>query len=228
MKTCNIQNNFISSCALICFSLTAAGNPPVFKQYPLPYAYNALEPYIDALTMEIHYSRHHAAYAKNFNEAVQSLSNVPSGIEEIMKNISKYPVAVRNNGGGYYNHNLYWEIMTPKGGGVPAGKVAEAIRQNFGSFEAFKEIFSKAASTRFGSGWVWLVSKKGKLTVSSTPNQDNPLMDIAEVQGTPVLCIDVWEHAYYLKYQNKRPDYIQAFWNVINWKKVNELYEKSL
>ncbi|MDR1666548.1 MAG: superoxide dismutase [Bacteroidales bacterium] len=228
MKTHNIQNNFVSSCALICFSLTATGHPPVFKQQPLPYAYDALEPYIDALTMEIHYSRHHAAYAKNFNESLQSLSDVPAKVEEIMKNISHYPVAVRNNGGGYYNHSLYWEIMAPKGGGEPSGKVAEAIRRDFGSFDAFKDAFSKAASARFGSGWAWLVSDKGKLAVCSTPNQDNPLMDIAEVKGAPILCIDVWEHAYYLKYQNKRPDYIQAFWNVIHWKKVNELYEKSL
>ncbi|MDR1672730.1 MAG: superoxide dismutase [Bacteroidales bacterium] len=224
MKT---RNNIISSCALICFSLTVSGNPPVFKQQPLPYAYSALEPHIDALTMEIHYSRHHAAYTKNLNDALQSLSDVPANIEDILRNISKYPVAVRNNGGGYYNHKLFWEIMSPAGGNI-SGKLAEAIRRDFGSFDAFKEAFEKAASTRFGSGWAWLVSDKGKLTVTSTPNQDNPLMDIAEAKRTLLLCIDVWEHAYYLKYQNKRPDYIQAFWNIVNWRRVSSLYENSL
>ncbi len=216
-------------CVLICFALSTEGKAQTFTQAPLPYAYNALEPYIDAMTMEIHYSRHHAAYTKNFNDALQSLTvQVPSNIEEIFKNISKYPVAVRNNGGGYYNHSLFWEFMSPNGGGEPTGKLADAIRRDFGSFSAFKDQFSQAAATRFGSGWAWLISNNGKLSISSTPNQDNPLMDIAEQKGAPILCIDVWEHAYYLKYQNKRPDYIQAFWNVINWKKSEELYQKTL
>ena len=204
-------------------------NAPTFTQPALPYAYNALEPYIDAMTMEIHYSRHHAAYTKRFNDALQALSiPVPSTIEGIFGEISKFPVAVRNQSGGYYNHNLYWESMSPDGGGEPKGKLAEAIKRDFGSFEAFKEQFSKAGATRFGSGWAWLISNKGKLAVCSTPNQDNPLMDIAEQKGTPILCMDVWEHAYYLKYQNKRPDYIQAFWNVANWKQAAAWYEKTL
>ena len=216
-------------CVLICFALTAEGKTPTFTQPALPYAYNALEPYIDAETMEIHYSRHHAAYTKGLNDALQSLTTpVPSNIEEIFKNISKYPVAVRNNAGGYYNHNLFWEFMSPNGGGEPTGKLAEAIKRDFGSFDSFKEQFAKAAATRFGSGWAWLISNNGKLSITSTPNQDNPLMDIAEQKGTPVLCIDVWEHAYYLKYQNKRPDYIQAFWNVINWKHSETVYAKTL
>ncbi len=216
-------------CVLICFALSAEGQTPTFTQPALPYAYNALEPYIDAMTMEIHYSRHHAAYTKGFNEALQALTTpVPTKIEDIFKEISKYPVAVRNQGGGYYNHNLFWECLSPNGGGEPTGKLAEAIKRDFGSFEAFKEQFSKAGATRFGSGWAWLISNKGKLTITSTPNQDNPLMDIAEVKGAPVLCLDVWEHAYYMKYQNKRPDYIQAFWNVVNWKYASAAYEKTL
>jgi Fe-Mn family superoxide dismutase len=215
-------------CVLVYFALSAEGQIPAFTQPALPYAYNALEPYIDALTMEIHYSRHHAAYTKGFSDALQTLTlPVPSTIEGIFKEISKFPAAVRNQGGGYYNHNLYWQCMAPDGGGEPAGKLADAIKRDFGSFEAFKDQFSKAGATRFGSGWVWLISSKGKLAVTSTPNQDNPLMDIAEVKGTPVLCMDVWEHAYYLKYQNRRPDYIQAFWNVVNWKQAAEWYEKT-
>ncbi len=228
-KIVRINNSLPVQCVLICFALTAEGQTPVFTQPALPYAYNALEPYIDAMTMEIHYSRHHAAYTKGFNDALQSLTTpVPTTIEAIFKDISKYPVAVRNNGGGYYNHNLFWTFLSPNGGGEPSGKLADAIKRDFGSFDAFKEQFSKAGATRFGSGWAWLVSNKGKLTVTSTPNQDNPLMDIAEVKGTPVLCLDVWEHAYYLKYQNKRPDYIQAFWNVVNWKQAESIYEKTL
>lgn len=230
MKTHVLNNKSLPvQCVLICFALSAEGQVPSFTQPALPYAYNALEPYIDAMTMEVHYSKHHAAYTKGFNEALQSLkTSVPSKIEDIFKNISKYPVAVRNNGGGYYNHNLFWRFLSPNGGGAPTGKLAEAIRRDFGSFDAFKEQFSKAAATRFGSGWAWLISNKGKLSITSTPNQDNPLMDIAEEKGTPVLCLDVWEHAYYLKYQNKRPDYIQAFWNVANWKEASDVYEKTL
>jgi Fe-Mn family superoxide dismutase len=216
-------------CVLICFALNAEGQSPSFTQPALPYAYNALEPYIDAMTMEIHYSRHHAAYTKNFNAALQDLKQpVPAKIEEIFANISKYPVAVRNNGGGYYNHILFWESLSPDGGSEPAGKLAEAIRRDFGSVEAFKEQFSAAAAGQFGSGWAWLISNNGKLSITATPNQDNPLMDTVEKQGTPVLCLDVWEHAYYLKYQNKRPDYIQAFWNVVNWKGAGDIYEKTL
>ncbi|MDR1865152.1 MAG: superoxide dismutase [Bacteroidales bacterium] len=224
------RTNTLMTSVFVWFALTAHGQQaPVFTQAALPYAFAALEPHIDALTMEIHYSRHHAAYTKNLNDALQALTvPVPSSVEAIMKQVSKYPAAVRNNAGGYYNHNLFWLVMSPDGGGAPSGKPAEAIRRDFGSFDAFKEAFSKAAATHFGSGWVWLVSDKGKLTITSTPNQDNPLMDIAGVKGTPVLCIDVWEHAYYLKYQNRRSDYIQAFWNVVNWKQVEILYDNSL
>ena len=229
MKKQVINNKLPVQYVFICFAFGAEGQVPTFTQPALPYADNALEPYIDAMTMGIHYSRHHAAYTKGFNDALQSLTiPVPPTIEAIFGEISKYPATVRNQGGGYYNHNLYWECLSPDGGGEPVGKLADAIRCGFGSFEAFKEQFSKAGATRFGSGWVWLVSNKGKLIVSSTPNQDNPLMDIAEVKGTPILCLDVWEHAYYLKYQNKRPDYIQAFWNVVNWKQVAAAFEKSL
>ncbi|MDR3297736.1 MAG: superoxide dismutase [Prevotellaceae bacterium] len=200
-----------------------------FTQPPLPYAYDALEPYIDAQTMEIHYSKHHAAYTKNLNEALQKLDrSVPASIEKLLAQISTYPTAVRNNAGGYYNHNLYWSVMAPNAGGEPTAKLAVAIALDFGSIEDFKAAFEQAAASRFGSGWAWLVSAKGKLKIVSTPNQDNPLMDIADTKGVPVLCIDVWEHAYYLKYQNRRADYIAAFWEVVNWQKVAELYEQSL
>lgn len=191
-----------------------------FKLPSLKYNYNALEPHIDARTMEIHHTKHHAAYTNNLNAAVENTELDGKSIEEIMNNISKYSVAVRNNGGGFYNHNLFWEVMGPNGGGEPTGELMSAIKSEFGSFETFKDEFSKAAATRFGSGWAWLVVRDGKLVVSSTANQDNPLMDIAEVKGKPVLGIDVWEHAYYLQYQNRRPDYISAFWNVINWEEV--------
>jgi superoxide dismutase, Fe-Mn family len=194
-----------------------------FELPKLDYNYNALEPYIDAMTMEIHHGKHHSAYTSNLNNALSGISEINLSIEEILKDISKYPVAIRNNGGGYYNHNLFWKVMKPNGGGLPAGDIADAINKFFGSFEKFKELFSNAAATRFGSGWAWLIKKdKGELTVTSTPNQDNPLMDISEVKGSPILGIDVWEHAYYLKYQNRRADYIGAFWNVINWDEVNK------
>lgn len=195
-----------------------------FKLPPLNYSYDALEPYIDALTMEIHHTKHHAAYTNNLNAAIENTELAGKKIDGILQNISIHPVAVRNNGGGFYNHNLFWEIMSPKGGGEPAGELMSAIKSGFGSFEKFKEEFSRAAATRFGSGWAWLVVNDGKLTVSSTPNQDNPLMDLADVRGTPILGIDVWEHAYYLKYQNRRPDYIEAFWNVINWDEVSKRF----
>jgi Fe-Mn family superoxide dismutase len=192
-----------------------------FTLAPLPYAFNALEPHIDARTMEIHHGKHHQAYVTNLNNAIAGTDADNLSIEEICKNISKYPVAVRNNGGGHYNHNLFWTLMSPNGGGAPSGKVADAINGAFGNFDDFRAKFSAAGTTRFGSGWAWLVkTSAGKLEVCSTPNQDNPLMDIAEVKGEPILGLDVWEHAYYLHYQNRRPDYIAAFWNVINWEEV--------
>jgi Fe-Mn family superoxide dismutase len=198
-----------------------------FKLPDLSYDYNALEPYIDARTMEIHHSKHHNAYTNNLNNAISGtdMENLP--IESLFQHVSKYPVAIRNNGGGYYNHNLYWKFMSPDGGGQPSGELLEAINKAFGSFDEFRKQFSAAAATRFGSGWAWLVKTTGGLVVTSTPNQDNPLMDIAEVKGTPLLTIDVWEHAYYLKYQNRRPEYIEAFWNVINWDYIAEIYLKT-
>jgi Fe-Mn family superoxide dismutase len=198
-----------------------------FSLPALNYAFNALEPHIDARTMEIHHDKHHAAYTNNLNAAIKDTALDSQSIEEILANISKHSPAIRNNGGGYYNHNLFWEVMSPTGGGLPTGALAAAIDAAFGSFENFKTQFSTAAATRFGSGWAWLVkTADGKLAVSSTPNQDNPLMDIAEVKGTPILGLDVWEHAYYLHYQNRRPDYVGAFFNVIDWNKVAELFAK--
>src|SRR5688572_23843767 len=192
----------------------------------LPYASNALEPHIDARTMEIHHGKHHNTYVTNLNTAIEGTDAEKLSIEEICKNISKYPAAVRNNGGGHYNHSLFWEIMAPNAGGMPTGDLAKAIETDLGGFEKFKADFSNAGATRFGSGWAWLCVKEGKLAVCSTPNQDNPLMDIADAgcKGTPILGMDVWEHAYYLNYQNRRPDYMAAFFNVINWNKVAELY----
>jgi Fe-Mn family superoxide dismutase len=192
-----------------------------FELPKLNYSYDALEPYIDARTMEIHHSKHHGGYTSKLNDAVKGTDLENKSIEEILASVSGASTAVRNNGGGYYNHNLFWEVMSPNGGGVPEGDLMDAINKNFGSFDEFKETFNNAAATRFGSGWAWLLKNdSGQLVVTSTPNQDNPLMDIAEVKGTPVLGLDVWEHAYYLKYQNKRPEYIDAFWNVINWDEV--------
>jgi len=192
-----------------------------FKLPDLKYDYNALEPHIDARTMEIHHTKHHAAYTSKLNDAVAGTDLEGMSIEDILAGISGHSTAVRNNGGGFYNHNLFWEVMGPGGGGSPSGDLAAAIDKDFGSFDAFKEKFNNAAATRFGSGWAWLVKQDdGKLVVTSSPNQDNPLMDIAEVKGTPVLGLDVWEHAYYLHYQNRRPEYISAFWNVINWEEV--------
>ena len=198
-----------------------------FQLPPLPYAPNALEPHIDARTMEIHHGKHHQAYVTNLNNAIAGTDAEKMSIEDICKNISKLPMAVRNNGGGHYNHSLFWTIMAPNAGGTPKGKLAEAINSAFGSFDEFKTKFNQAAATRFGSGWAWLIKiAAGKLEVCSTPNQDNPLMDIAEVKGTPLLGIDVWEHAYYLHYQNRRPDYCSAFWNVVNWDEVTKRFEK--
>jgi len=195
-----------------------------FKLPDLSYDYNALEPYIDARTMEIHHSKHHSAYTNNLNAAVSGIEMENLSIESLLKDVSKYPVAVRNNGGGFYNHNLFWKFMSPNGGGQPTGELLEAINKSFGSFEEFRKQFSTAAATRFGSGWAWLVKTGSGLLVTSTPNQDNPLMDLTEIKGTPILNIDVWEHAYYLKYQNRRPEYIEAFWNVINWDYVAERF----
>jgi superoxide dismutase, Fe-Mn family len=191
-----------------------------FELPKLSYDYTALEPHIDARTMEIHHTKHHAGYTNNLNNAVAGSALEGKSIEEILKGVSGHSTAVRNNGGGYYNHNLYWEIMAPGGASGPEGELLDAINESFGSVENFREAFVQAALTRFGSGWAWLVLQNNKLVVSSTPNQDNPLMDVAEVQGTPVLGIDVWEHAYYLNYQNRRPDYVNAFWNLINWDEV--------
>jgi len=200
-----------------------------FELPQLPYAHNALEPNIDTQTMEIHHGKHHAAYVNNLNAAVNGTENEGKSLEELLANISKLSPAVRNNGGGHFNHDLFWKIMSPNGGGAPTGKLADAINATFGSFEAFKDEFAKAAATRFGSGWAWLCVKADKtLCVCSTPNQDNPLMDIADCKGTPILGIDVWEHAYYLHYQNRRPDYVNAFFNVINWAEVATRYEQAI
>jgi Fe-Mn family superoxide dismutase len=195
-----------------------------FELPKLDYAYDALEPHIDARTMEIHYTKHHAAYTTNLNNALPGTGMEGRPIEEILAKAGSLPMAVRNNGGGFYNHMLFWKVMSPRGGGLPAGDVAGAIDKTFGSFENFRKEFSTAAATRFGSGWAWLVKTADGLKVTSTPNQDNPLMDIAEVKGTPILGLDVWEHAYYLHYQNRRPDYIAAFWNVVNWEEVNKRF----
>ena len=195
-----------------------------FELPKLDYAYTALEPHIDAKTMEIHHSKHHQAYVTNLNNAIAGTDAEKMSIEDICKNISKFPMAVRNNGGGHYNHSLFWQIMAPNAGGAPTGDLAKAIETDLGGFEKFKTDFAAAGATRFGSGWAWLCVKEGKLCVCSTPNQDNPLMDIADCKGIPILGMDVWEHAYYLNYQNRRPDYMAAFFNVINWTKVSELY----
>lgn len=192
-----------------------------FELPKLPYANNALEPHIDARTMEIHHTKHHQAYVTNLNNAIAGTDAEKMSIEDICRNISKYPAAVRNNGGGHYNHSLFWKLMKPNGGGEPTGDIATAINTAFGSFNDFKTQFAAAGTGRFGSGWAWLCASGGKLSICSTPNQDNPLMDIAECKGTPVLALDVWEHAYYLNYQNRRPDYIAAFWNVVNWDEAN-------
>lgn len=195
-----------------------------FELPDLPYAKDALEPHIDARTMEIHHDKHHNGYVNKLNAAIEGSDHASKSLEDLMK-VAGSNTAIRNNGGGHYNHSLFWKVMGPNKGGTPSGDLAEAINKAFGSFDKFKEEFSNAAATRFGSGWAWLiVDGSGNLQVTSTPNQDNPLMDVAEVKGTPILGIDVWEHAYYLKYQNKRPDYIGAFYNVINWDEVAKNY----
>ena len=195
---------------------------PKFELPNLPYDYDALEPYIDKQTMEIHHTKHHNAYVTNLNKAVEGTDMEGKSLEDLMKKVSGLPTAVRNNGGGHYNHSLFWTLMKKGGGGLPAGDLDKEITSTFGSFEEFKKKFSEAAATRFGSGWAWLVVTNGKLAVTSTPNQDNPLMDVADVKGTPILGLDVWEHAYYLKYQNKRPEYIENWWNVVNWEEVSK------
>jgi Fe-Mn family superoxide dismutase len=194
----------------------------------LPYAPAALEPHIDAMTMQIHHDKHHQAYVDNLNKAVLGTPNENKSLEELVSIAGTLSPAIRNNGGGHWNHSFFWLIMAPDAGGKPTGKLAESIDADFGSFDTFKEKFALAGTSRFGSGWAWLVEQDGKLLISSTPNQDNPLMDVAEVKGTPILGVDVWEHAYYLKYQNRRAEYLTAFWSVINWKEVNKRYEASL
>ncbi|SFE25514.1 superoxide dismutase, Fe-Mn family [Chitinophaga sp. CF118] len=194
----------------------------------LPYAHDALEPHIDKQTMEIHHGKHHQAYVDNLNKAVAGTENESKSLEELVAAAGKISPAVRNNGGGHWNHSFFWQILAPNAGGEPKGKLADAIKSTFGSFEEFKEKLNAAGTTRFGSGWAWLIVKDGKLEVTSTPNQDNPLMDVAEVKGTPILGVDVWEHAYYLKYQNRRPEYLKAFWNVVNWDAVSKHYEAAI
>jgi len=191
----------------------------------LPYAHNALEPHIDELTMQIHHGKHHQAYVDNLNKAIAGTPHEGKSLEELVKSAGSISPAVRNNGGGHWNHSFFWEILGPGAGGKPSGDLGSAIDTTFGSFEAFQEKFAAAGTTRFGSGWAWLILKDGKLEITSTPNQDNPLMDVAEVKGTPILGVDVWEHAYYLKYQNRRPDYLKAIWNVIDWNKVAKKYK---
>ncbi len=199
-----------------------------FELPALPYAHDALEPHIDAKTMEIHHGKHHNAYTTNLNNAIEGTDLADKSIEDILGSISSQSAAVRNNGGGFYNHSLFWEVMSPDGGGEPSGDLGDAINNAFGSFDEFKDQFATASATRFGSGWAWLVVSNGELVVSSSPNQDNPLMDDAETKGTPILGLDVWEHAYYLNYQNRRPDYISAFWNVVNWDAVAKRYADAL
>ncbi len=193
----------------------------------LPYAHDALEPHIDALTMQIHHGKHHQAYVDNLNKAIAGTPNENKSLEELVKSAGAISPAVRNNGGGHWNHSFFWELLAPNAGGTPTGALADAINDVFGSFDSFKEKFNTAGATRFGSGWAWLIINNGTLQITSTPNQDNPLMDVAEVKGTPILGIDVWEHAYYLKYQNRRPEYLTNIWNVINWNKVAENFAKA-
>lgn len=194
----------------------------------LPYSFDALEPHIDKETMQIHHDKHHQAYVDNLNKAIAGTPNESKSLEELLANAGKISPAVRNNGGGHWNHSFFWEILSPHGGGKPTGKLAEAIDEAFGSFDEMKDKFNIAGATRFGSGWAWLGVLDGKLAICSTPNQDNPLMDVADCKCKPILGCDVWEHAYYLKYQNKRPDYLKAFWNVVNWQKVTQHFEKAV
>lgn len=200
----------------------------MFTLPDLPYAHDALEPSIDARTMEIHHDKHHAGYTSKLNAAIEGTDHANKSIEDLLKNAGSSSTAIRNNGGGFYNHSLFWQVMSPDGGGQPSGELSQAIDKAFGSYDAFKEKFSSAAGSQFGSGWAWLLVKdNGELAVSSTPNQDNPLMDVAEVKGTPILGLDVWEHAYYLNYQNRRPDYVSAFFDVVNWDEVSKRYSAA-
>lgn len=219
----------ISTAAFLFASLSALAAP--FAQAPLPYAANALEPVIDAKTMEIHHGRHHLAYVNNLNAQLENFPKLEElSLEQIMQQISSFNLAVRNNGGGHYNHQFFWQLMAPVGqGGAPSATLTAAIERDFGSLDALKTAFNQAAASRFGSGWAWvIVNKDGKLQVTSTPNQDNPLMDVVEERGTPILALDVWEHAYYLAYQNRRGDYSQAWWQLVNWNKVNQLFEQAV
>ncbi len=224
------MKSFIYFIALLALPFALQAQQETFHKFaPLPYAYNALEPNIDAATMEIHYDRHHRSYYNNFVAAVKGSDLEKTPMETIFAQIADQPVGVRNNAGGYWNHAMFWNCMKPNGGGMPTGKLSDAINSTFGSFDIFKKQFAEAGATRFGSGWAWLVvGDDGKLFITSTANQDNPLMNIDVKRGTPVLCLDVWEHAYYLKYQNKRGDYISSFWNVLNWDFVQQQYEKAL
>ena len=198
-----------------------------FTLPPLPYAHEALEPHIDTTTMQIHHGKHHQAYVDNLNKALAGTPNEGKSLEELVKHAGTISPVVRNNGGGHWNHSFFWESLAPHAGGTPAGALGDAINATFGSFDEFKTKFAAAGAGRFGSGWAWLIVKDGKLEISSTPNQDNPLMDVAETKGHPILGVDVWEHAYYLKYQNKRPDYLAAVWNVVNWSKVSERFASA-
>jgi superoxide dismutase, Fe-Mn family len=198
-----------------------------FELPALPYGYDALEPYIDKMTMEIHHGKHHGGYVNNLNKAVEGTALEGQSLEQLLKSVSKHPAAVRNNGGGHFNHSLFWTIMKKGGGGKPSGNLSSALNSAFGSFDEFKKQFSNAAATRFGSGWAWLIVQNGKLAICSTPNQDNPLMDVSESKGTPILGLDVWEHAYYLKYQNRRPEYIENWYNLINWDEVASRFSKA-
>jgi Fe-Mn family superoxide dismutase len=193
----------------------------------LPYAPDALEPYIDSMTMQIHHGKHHQAYVDNLNKAIAGTENENKSLDDLVKRAGSISPAVRNNGGGHWNHTFFWEILAPHAGGEPSGEIANAINSAFGSFDEFKTKFAAAGASRFGSGWAWLIIKDGKLEITSTPNQDNPLMDVAEVKGMPIFGVDVWEHAYYLKYQNRRPEYLTQIWNLVNWPKVEELFVKA-
>jgi Fe-Mn family superoxide dismutase len=218
-----LKNSLVLAGASVVLPSFASPVADSFSLPALPYAFDALEPHIDRLTMEIHHDRHHKAYVDNLNKA---LPGTTKSIEEILASVSSQPVAVRNNGGGHWNHSFFWNVLAPAKGSKPSVALAKQIDTDFGSFDAFKAEFAKAATSRFGSGWAWLIKKDGKLVISSTPNQDNPLMDLAEVKGKPILALDVWEHAYYLKYMNKRADYIAAFWNLVNWDFVSTNFDK--
>jgi Fe-Mn family superoxide dismutase len=218
-----IKTLFALAATLMVFSANAQ-----FTQDALPYPTDALEPHIDKATMEIHYGKHHKAYIDNLNKALAGTDNTKKTLYDLLKEAGKMPAAVRNNAGGHWNHTFFWTVMAPKAGGLPTGELAKAIDASFGSYDKFKEEFAKACTSRFGSGWAWLIVQDKKLKISSTPNQDNPLMDVAEQKGTPILALDVWEHAYYLKYQNKRADYVGAFWNVVNWSAVGKRYDEAM